>query len=352
MPAVAVLAVLALGCSSSPTGDGNPGGPGGAPAVSVVSPADGASVSGTVTVQVQATDAEDASGTLVVEVSIDQGAWRTASWGGQHYELSWDSRGQNDGPSRIEARARDSGAREAVGDPLTVIVNNVTELIFQTGLDGPTSVTSPSVGTGAGAALRGVTFTGGRTGSAAAFDAVTDYIRVQQAEGAVRNVTLDQGSVGFWYRPNYDHDDDVKHGAIFSTGTWQSPGSLTIGKHNQSNGNAFFVIMWSESQTRLENTVLRDEYSWKAGDWVHVWVTWDWTTDGQNIRVYFNGAEAQVTRDFAAAPLPASVGPRPTPPPSASEYIWIGNRDEGGSYNTDGLIDDLVIYDRASPPPP
>lgn len=52
----------------------------GPPSVSIVDPPDGSVVSGTVTIQVQASDDRDAKGTLTVEVSIDSGPWQGTTY--------------------------------------------------------------------------------------------------------------------------------------------------------------------------------------------------------------------------------------------------------------------------------
>ncbi len=96
------------------------------PAVSIVHPADGSTVTGWVTVEVVATDEEDAWGTLVVEVSVAGGPWQPAVFdpSSERYMLGWDSEPFGDGASvRIDARATDSGGSVATVDPVTVIVS-------------------------------------------------------------------------------------------------------------------------------------------------------------------------------------------------------------------------------------
>ncbi|MFZ5813667.1 MAG: pre-peptidase C-terminal domain-containing protein, partial [Bacillota bacterium] len=82
------------------------------PSVAVASPAEGATVGGTVGVQVAALDDQAVSR---VEVAIDGGAWQdvTGSYDGAHYIYSWDTAGVPDGDHLIRARATDSAGQQA-----------------------------------------------------------------------------------------------------------------------------------------------------------------------------------------------------------------------------------------------
>ena len=104
------------------------------PHVALVTPAQGDSVAGVVTIQVEASDQEDPEGTLRVEVAV---ALRTSSFyrwsqAGYNesiglYEFDWDTRGLSDGTEyNIRARATDHAAKANttyVG-PLWVVVEN------------------------------------------------------------------------------------------------------------------------------------------------------------------------------------------------------------------------------------
>jgi subtilisin len=98
----------------------------GAPSVSWANPSDGATVSGTVTVQVDASDSEDDDTTLDVEVAIDGGTWQTASYNSTsgYYEYDWDTTGVSDGDHTIDARATDSDGATTNASQVTVTVDN------------------------------------------------------------------------------------------------------------------------------------------------------------------------------------------------------------------------------------
>jgi FtsP/CotA-like multicopper oxidase with cupredoxin domain len=79
------------------------------PTIQIISPASGSTVFGdTVAVQIDANDAEDAAGSLVVEWRVDSGAWQMASWSGSYYEANWDTTLSSDGAHTLNARATDS----------------------------------------------------------------------------------------------------------------------------------------------------------------------------------------------------------------------------------------------------
>ncbi|HET7088802.1 MAG TPA: PKD domain-containing protein [Anaerolineae bacterium] len=98
------------------------------PTVSIVNPAEGSTVVGTVTVQIGATDTEDAAGTLTVEWNVDGGAWQPATYNSisGYYEASWNTTGVGDGSHMLNARATDSGGKTGT-DSNAVTVDNVND---------------------------------------------------------------------------------------------------------------------------------------------------------------------------------------------------------------------------------
>ncbi len=104
------------------------GGDGGnaAPSCSIAAPDDGATVSGTVTVQVAADDGEDGDDALTVEVAIDGGTYRTASYDSTsgYYEYDWDTTGVSDGDHTVDARATDSAGATTDAAGVTVTTDN------------------------------------------------------------------------------------------------------------------------------------------------------------------------------------------------------------------------------------
>lgn len=234
-------------------------------------------------------------------------------------------------------------------------------LLFHSTLDDAASVTSPAVGTGAGASLLtspANDFTAGRVGNAIRLDSISEYVRFKQTDGNTKNVELDRGTLDFWFQPTYNHTDGQKY-RIFGMGNWGAPGGWGMGKHNTSNGNALYIHKFGPSgNMEAINTVSSSNYSWNANDWINVRVTWDWKAAPgvQNVRMYFNGVEIQVDGDNGA---PATTGTWYTVAESTSDYIYVGNT---SSTNTSGMMnnanfDEVKIWDTVipigtTPPPP
>jgi parallel beta-helix repeat protein len=89
------------------------------PTVAIASPANGATVSGTVTAQGSSSDDKAVA---KVEVRVDAGAWKLAS-GTTSWSLALDTTAETDGDHTITARATDSAAHTTEGS-VTVTVSN------------------------------------------------------------------------------------------------------------------------------------------------------------------------------------------------------------------------------------
>ena len=99
-----------------------------APVVNIVSPTNASMVTGLVVVQVDASDVEDALGTLNVEVSTDGGvSWNRAYWTiGTFYEYRWETpTATEDMKYTLIARAADSSAKRTESASIPVIVDNI-----------------------------------------------------------------------------------------------------------------------------------------------------------------------------------------------------------------------------------
>jgi subtilisin len=96
-----------------------------APSVSWVNPSDGETVSGTVTVQIDASDSEDSDDSLDVTYSIDGGSERSTTYNSEtgYYEDSWDTTGVDDGDHTLEATATDSAGNTS-SSSITVTTDN------------------------------------------------------------------------------------------------------------------------------------------------------------------------------------------------------------------------------------
>jgi hypothetical protein len=123
-------------------------------ACAILQPSAGATVSATVDVVVSAADAEDAAGTLDVQVSTDGGAsWQTAAWDGSNYVYAWNTTGSANGSVTLDARATDSGGLAKDASSVTVTVDNPPAAGVSVG-----SISEPVVA--AGQVYNNVTITG------------------------------------------------------------------------------------------------------------------------------------------------------------------------------------------------
>jgi subtilisin len=97
----------------------------GAPSVSWANPADGDTVSGSVTVQISASDSEDSDDSLDVTYSVDGGTAQSTTYNSTsgYYENSWDTTGVSDGDHTLEAQATDSAGNTSTAS-ITVTTDN------------------------------------------------------------------------------------------------------------------------------------------------------------------------------------------------------------------------------------
>ncbi|MBX0325408.1 S8 family serine peptidase [Halomicroarcula sp. F13] len=107
----------------------------GAPTVSWVTPADGETVSGTITVQIDASDSEDSDDSLDVTYTVDSGSARATTYNSTsgYYEDSWDTTGVADGDHTLTASATDS-AGNTTSASITVTTDNTESTLAVDGL--------------------------------------------------------------------------------------------------------------------------------------------------------------------------------------------------------------------------
>ncbi len=96
------------------------------PTVTITNPADGAQVSGVVTVTANAADDTAVTGVQFKRGGVNMGPEDTTA----PYEMTWDTRDLIDGPQSITAVARDGADNSASSAPVTVTTNNPSRLII------------------------------------------------------------------------------------------------------------------------------------------------------------------------------------------------------------------------------
>ena len=206
---------------------GNCGGSG-APSASFLAPTSGETVSGTRTVRVDAWDIEDATGTLLVEVSVDNGAWQVCpnNSNGGAYELAWDTTVVADGAHTLDARATDSDSNMTHAASVNVTVQNQAPPAIHVGdLDGLkldakggwTAQVTVAVHDAAHAPSAGVlvsgTWSNGASGGASCTTDGSGTCAVQtgKLKGSVPSATFSVGTLtlsGATHDQAADHDPD------------------------------------------------------------------------------------------------------------------------------------------------
>ena len=214
--------------------------------------------------------------------------------------------------------------------------------LLYTILDNRTSVFMPVFGDGSHAVLFTVPtddFVDGMIGSGLHADAHLERAAYPQIDSSgVPNIELERGTIEFWYRPAYNWNDSVKH-TITGTGNWAAPGSMHLGKHNQSNQNSIYLILNNGSGVRFEHNVVVSAYSWMAGDWVLFRLTWDFNValGVPNLHLYLNGVELPLSGQ-------TSWGPQPMPAEQPTQFLYIGSRGSLGCCPAKGVYDEFRIW--------
>lgn len=207
------------------------------PQASIIAPSDGsAPLTGTVPIRIDASDTEDAAGSLTVEWNVDGGAWQPATWDGVEYSANWDTTSVLDGAHVVSARAIDSGLAEdsdvsnvtvANGSPkFTVDAVNATIVVGRGNRNTGEAVVS--VIDDGGSPLDGVvidgTFSGGWSG--------------------VRNGTTDGSGQVLLETPKVKNLSSIQFCVDSATKTgwsWEMAGSVICGDSNGA-GGAFGTV--------------------------------------------------------------------------------------------------------------
>jgi hypothetical protein len=110
------------------TGGSSAPGPDAVPSVSWVSPEDGATVSGSTPVRIDAADAEDPPDALSVEYRVASGSWRTASFDSDSgtFTDTWDTTTASGGELTLAARVTDSSGNTAATEIGVTVSNEVS----------------------------------------------------------------------------------------------------------------------------------------------------------------------------------------------------------------------------------
>jgi hypothetical protein len=201
------------------------------------------------------------------------------------------------------------------------------ELIWYTTMQNATRITGPDVGS-AGAINNGpLTYSPGKYGMGALIN------------GANQSVTFDntsfnvvEGMVEFWFQPTWLHTDNTSHVLWFNQG---SSGEFFLIEKTATNNLEFGISNGVNTRVR----VLSANYSWLAGEWVHIRVTWDESAPaGARLHLYLNGKEpifSYQTGPFTSAGMNMVTN-------------WIGNSPVGNQQIA-AVVDEFHMFSSIPP---
>ena len=283
-----------------------------APAVSMTAPAAGASLSGTVAVSA---NASDASGVASVQFTLDGdplGAADTAA----PYSLSWDTTKVTDGPHTLAAVARDASGNAATSATVAVQVHN-TGLVAAYGFDEPSGTAITDAMSAHSGTISGAARVAGRYGQGLSFDGVDDFATVPH------DASLNLGSgmtVEAWVRPS-------ALTSLRSVVTKQAVGQLAYALYASSASDQPLASVFTTSAMNASGGPALG-----TSTWTHLAMTWD----GGVVRLYLDGAE--IATHAATGSLATGTG-----------ELRIGGNSLQGQFFS-GIIDEVRIYDRALTP--
>ncbi|MGD8898313.1 MAG: hypothetical protein PVJ73_19955, partial [Acidobacteriota bacterium] len=204
------------------------------------------------------------------------------------------------------------------------------ELRWHSTLQANAAVTSPDVGA-AGQVVGAPAFAAARYGNGVSITANTQYVALPTSD-----FDAALGALEFWFRPAFDSADSVHHDLCgFSDGS----GHVFV-LEKAATDNLNFVILVGGTVSQLR--VLPVDYSWRAGDWVHLRLEWDDTLPlATQLRLFLNGVEP-VHSDPVAGYISAGLTVQP--------LLRFGTIDADLTF-APGIFDEIRLYGGSSTTP-
>lgn len=284
-----------------------------APAVALTAPAAGATVSGTVNL---AADATDAGGIAGVQFRLDGAPLGTEDTTAP-YGTAWNTAAAANGAHTLTAVARDRSGNATTSAPVAVTVANTSAsgLVAAYSFDeGAGTTLLDRSGRGHPGTVTGATWGTGRTGGGLTFNGTTAAVTIAD------HADLDLGAMTIeaWVRPT-------------TVSGWRTvvlkerPAGLAYGLY--ASGDSPGPSGWTTSGTTERR--VQGPSALPVGTWSHLAVTHDLVT----MRLFVDGV--QVASVPAAGASTTSTGP-----------LRLGGNAVWGEYFA-GTLDDVRLYDRA-----
>ncbi|MGD8897286.1 MAG: LamG domain-containing protein, partial [Acidobacteriota bacterium] len=211
------------------------------------------------------------------------------------------------------------------------------DLLWHSTLENAAAVTSPDVGTG-GAVGGTASPATGRYGQGYLFDAIGEQVTATSSG----DFDFNRGAVEFWFKPSYDHGDNVNHRLW---GYRVADDFQFIAQKAATNGLRFRILNGPLAADLIVYQVSSADYSWRAGDWVHLRFTWDKDSVlGGQLRIFMNGVELTTSNNGS------TYTPNPADWPDGGT-LRIGS-DTNGNSPASGVIDEFHVYSRPVAPGP
>jgi hypothetical protein len=288
-----------------------------APSVSLTSPLDQASVSGSITI---AASASDDVGVVGLQFKLD-GAPLGVETTSTPYSMLWNSATVANGSHTLSAVARDAAGNTTTATPVSITVSNTTQapvgLVAALGFnEGSGTVTVDSSASGNnGALVNGAAWSAsGHSGAALSFSA-NGWVTI--ADAASLDLTSSM-TLEAWVRPTSGTGWRTvllkEAGSLLSYGLYSANNASRPGVWTQTAGADYFLLGTGAVATNA---------------WTHLAVTYG----GSTLRFFVNGV--QVSSKASVAAISTSTG-----------SLKIGGNAIWGEYFR-GLIDDVRIYNRA-----
>jgi PKD repeat protein len=293
---------------------GGSGGDSEAPSIAVTSPADGATVSGIVTLTATASDNIAVASVRFYVDNVQVGPTLTSA----PYTYNWDSETVSNGSHTIIAKAWDAAGNVGTSSTITITVTNANAgLVAAFGFnEGSGSNLGDSSGKGNNGTISGATWTtGGKFGGGLSFDGLNDLVTIADSN------TLDLSTgmtLEAWVKPS-------------SVGDWssillkESSNGLAYGMYASDDASkpAGYINTGGSDQNATGGSAL------PLNAWTHLAVTFD----GATLKLFVNGNLA------GSKAVSGSII-------TTTGALRIGGNSVWGEYFA-GIIDEVRIYKRA-----